>query len=118
MADFRSVVAAIDGYDHFDALPAAPTRGYTVYHPGAPSPSDRRLTGRAMVGAVVDRVLCVGNTADGAVLLASRVCDALDGLHSGGGLVECSTGPTIRDPDQTGDFRWSVTVTVDYSTAR
>ena len=118
MADYRASVAAIAGYDHFTERPESPTRGYTVYYPAAGIPGDRRLTGAARLSTVVDRVVCVGNTADAAVLLARRVIATLDGTPTASGLVECGCGPTISDPDQTGEFRWSATVTIDYSTAR
>ena len=107
----RDLLETIPGVDvvALEDIPKAPARPYLVLYPGAANPTSRRLDGRSHGRTVTDRAVCVHNTDVGAVELAGRVIDLLDGMHNGQ-RVTCWAGPTIADPDMTTGFRWSVTV--------
>lgn len=107
----RELLETIPGVDvvALEDIPKAPVRPYLVLYPGAANPTSRRLDGQSHGRTITDRAVCVNNTDVGAVTIAKRVIDLLDGMHNGQ-QVTCWAGPTIADPDMTTGFRWSVTV--------
>lgn len=112
-------VATVAGADHYvGTVPATPARRYTVWYPAPGSPDDRRMDGQARRATAASRVLCVGNSADAAAVLAESVCGVLDGWLLDDALCVCAVSAPVAEGEVTAGYRWSCTVTVDHSIIR
>ena len=94
---------------------------HVICYPSTPSPVARHLGGQSGRWVGLVSVVCVSNHALGAVKVAAEVAALLDGWRLpvvGAGLVRCTVGPTIRDPDMAAGYRWSATVQASYYLTR
>lgn len=111
-------LSTLTAYDHHadGEVPITPRRPYTVLYPSAHAPTSRSVAGAARASYLRDTIMCVCNSAEGAVLLARRVVDLFEGWRHHGQPVRTfvpSTRP-IADPDMTDGYRWSVNVELTY----
>lgn len=101
-----------------------PTRPYYLVTAAPGLPGARRLTHHAPDGLVLIYVMAVNNSARGALELADRAVDLLDGRWlepedpNAGPLEVSFVAPVIDAGEAPGDWRWSVTVELRHHTSR
>lgn len=101
-----------------------PGRPYYLIGATGGIPESRRLTHHAPDRLVLLYVMAVNNSAAGALHLADRAVDLLDGAWlepedpNAGPLEVSFVAPVIDAGEAPGDWRWSVTVELRHHTSR